>query len=94
MSFLNQDQEDIAQYFALDHEKRSGEMSPEYKFSAGGVPILKECNAYIICHVEAQHEAGDHSIFVARITEANVADLEDGEPLVFYQSRFTGLKDG
>ena len=93
VSFLHQDQEDIARYFALDHEKRSGDVNPEYQFTYDGVPMLKECIAYLACRVESQHDAGDHTIFVARVTEAGVSQEAPDPALVFYDSRFTSVRD-
>lgn len=57
----------------------------EHRPSMAG-PVLAEAVAWIACAIDAEHDAGDHTIVVARVLalEASV----DVEPLVFFQGRF------
>src|SRR5512141_3498878 len=46
-----------------------------------GAPILEEVTAWVDCRVQAEHPAGDHSIFVGEV----VAGGADGSaPLLYY----------
>lgn len=54
-----------------------------------GVPLINNCLARFICTHEAEHDAGDHTIIVGRVREAQV---RDGLPLLFQAGRFVSLK--
>ena len=49
-----------------------------------GVPVLDGCLATFECRAWSEHEAGDHVVFIGRLT--HIEHLE-GEPLVFSQGR-------
>jgi 3-hydroxy-9,10-secoandrosta-1,3,5(10)-triene-9,17-dione monooxygenase reductase component len=49
-------------------------------------PALDDAIAWIECTLEAEHEAGDHTIVVARVRAIEAA--EDGVPLVFHRGRY------
>lgn len=75
VSILAQGQEAISQHFA-----GQGSADPELLFEhMGGVPVIANVSAAIAATVEAQHDCGDHSIFIGR-----VVGLRDDEraPLV------------
>jgi 3-hydroxy-9,10-secoandrosta-1,3,5(10)-triene-9,17-dione monooxygenase reductase component len=55
--------------------------------AANGAPILAGALAWAACSVEDVHEAGDHFIVIARVTE--LGECVPGEPLLFYRGRFT-----
>lgn len=58
-----------------------------------GSPIIAGVIAWIDCEVEAEHEAGDHTIAVGRVVDLGV-DAPEKSPLLFFQGRyglFTGL---
>lgn len=49
-------------------------------------PALDDALAWIECVIEAEHEAGDHTIVLARV--AALEAREDVEPLVFFRGRY------
>lgn len=49
-----------------------------------GMPVLEGCVATYECKHWAEHEAGDHVVFIGRLTHINYVE---GEPLVFSQGR-------
>lgn len=57
---------------------------PVHEREAG--PGLDDAIAWIDCAIEAEHDAGDHTIVVARILAIEAAD--DGVPLVFFRGRY------
>ena len=59
---------------ALDGDKISGE---PFKLGANGSPILSNAIANIECKVTSIVEQGDHHVFVAQVTSANVAKQPD-----------------
>lgn len=50
-----------------------------------GAPRIEGALAWIDCQVEMVHEAGDHWLVVARVTEL---EAREGEPLLFYRGGF------
>ncbi|MDP3139985.1 MAG: flavin reductase [Burkholderiaceae bacterium] len=54
-----------------------------------GIPILQGCMASFECSTYAQHEAGDHVIFIGRVERFDHGRAE--EPLVFYKGAYMML---
>jgi 3-hydroxy-9,10-secoandrosta-1,3,5(10)-triene-9,17-dione monooxygenase reductase component len=52
-----------------------------------GSPILEGGLAYIDCNLEAEHEAGDHTIAIGRVLDLGILDPE-GAPLLFFRGRY------
>ena len=61
----------------------------DWTTSANDVPLIDGCLARFECTLEAEHDAGDHTIVVGRVTKAAV---RDGLPLLFQAGRFVSLK--
>ena len=57
--------------------------------SPTGVPLINGCLARFECELQAEHDAGDHVIIVARVKNASV---RQGLPLLFQAGRFVALK--
>ncbi len=56
--------------------------------AATGAPVLKDCLAWLDCALVAEHEGGDHTLFVGRI---EAAGHSDGSPLLWFDSGYRGL---
>ncbi len=85
VSILAQGQEAISQHFA-----GQGSADPELLFEhMGGVPVIANVSAAIAATVHAQHDCGDHSIFIGRIV-----GLRDDEraPLVYHAGKYATLQ--
>lgn len=54
-----------------------------------GVPILDDVLAWIEGAIEAQHDGGDHSIFVANVDGAGSHDVR---PLLYYRGGYAELE--
>ena len=50
-----------------------------------GAPILDAALAWVDCRVRAQHEGGDHSIFVGEVV---AGDAREGTPLIYYRGGY------
>ncbi|MEE2662529.1 MAG: flavin reductase family protein [Myxococcota bacterium] len=50
-----------------------------------GAPLLPDAVASLDCALEAEHDAGDHVIFIGRIEQVETRDLE---PLVYLAGRY------
>jgi flavin reductase (DIM6/NTAB) family NADH-FMN oxidoreductase RutF len=51
-----------------------------------GVPVLDEAVAWLDCDISEEHDAGDHTIVVARVAALDAA--EGAAPLVFFRGSY------
>lgn len=76
-----------------DLARRFGVTSPDkfdgitWTAASNGAPVLDGVLTWASCTVETVHEAGDHFVVIARVTE--LGDSVAGDPLLFYRGRFT-----
>lgn len=85
VNVLSADQKTVCDVFA-----RTGiEKFDALGWSRGvtGSPILDGVLAYIDCDLEAEHDAGDHTIVIGRVRDLKVVN-PDGVPLLFFRGRY------
>jgi flavin reductase (DIM6/NTAB) family NADH-FMN oxidoreductase RutF len=58
-----------------------------YHTGANGCAVLADSLAWFECERHAEHQGGDHGIFVGRVS-AFGASGEDADPLVFYRGHY------
>lgn len=65
------------------------------KWRAGktGSPILDGVVAYIDCELEAEHDAGDHTIAIGRVVDLAVCAPEKS-PLLFFRGKYGNFGEG
>jgi flavin reductase (DIM6/NTAB) family NADH-FMN oxidoreductase RutF len=63
----------------------------EYGLGEAGLPVLAEAIAYVACEVERVIEAGDHTIYIARVVETGTRD-EPGWPLLYFRRRYLRIE--
>lgn len=86
VNVLSAEQEGLAWAFSQSGaDKFSG---VGWAAGANGAPRVQDSLAWLECAIEDAHEAGDHWLVTAKVT-----DLEQGqgEPLLFYRGGFGGL---
>jgi len=83
---IGADQRDLAAGFA-----RAGDDFGDLDLARNdhGCPLINGCIARFECETQAIHDAGDHSIVVGRVFQAEV---NDGAPLVFSRGHFGGFQ--
>lgn len=59
---------------------------------SNGCPLLAGCLASAECSVESALDAGDHTIFVGRVTAGSV-EAPAGDPLVYFRGAYRSLGD-
>jgi len=52
-----------------------------------GAPILDDVIAYIDCELEAEHDAGDHTIAIGRVRDIKIVDAKKA-PLLFFRGTY------
>ena len=83
VNILTDPQEELARRFATpDVDKFAGMTTTPGWF---GAPRFPGCLTYIGARSHAQHDGGDHTIFIAEAVEA---ELGEGLPLIFYRGMY------
>ncbi len=75
--------EQLIRQFALKGADRFAGV--DYEMHDEG-PVLTEAVAWLTCRIEAEHDAGDHTIVVARVNRLDA--VADSQPLVFLRGRY------
>ncbi|MBI4298785.1 MAG: flavin reductase family protein [Chloroflexi bacterium] len=88
INILDESQQRIAEYYTRDSKDRFGDVEVAFRFTSQGSAIVEGGLAYMDCQVVAEHKAGDHTIFVAKVDEIG---LKQGRPLLFFESGFHRL---
>jgi flavin reductase (DIM6/NTAB) family NADH-FMN oxidoreductase RutF len=93
VNVLGTHQEPISRFFASRDRPTGRDAFRDIPhFSAvTGSPILERAAAYLDCWLGAQHEAGDHEIFIGEVVSIGVDP--DVRPLVFHGGGYAVLHD-
>ena len=83
INVLESSQEDLSNRFAGRGQDRFGGVS--WHTGQYEVPLLDGSIAQFECAVKSVVEAGDHLIFIGEVV---AAEFFDGEPLLYFRSRY------
>jgi len=87
VNVLDREQEHLSDRFARALEDKWGAV--EHTLGHAEAPLLRGALAHLECEPYAQYDGGDHVIFVGRVLQC--ASNPDGQPLVFFRSRYGGV---
>ncbi len=87
VSVLKEGHEAIPEYFAKGVKNSEAEqrLSIQYLWSPSGIPVLEGTLLQLSCEVAASHLAGDHTIFIGEVAEA---EIHDGKPLLYFGGEY------
>jgi len=86
VNILSSSQQDLSMIFAGQQKNQQ-----EVKFERlGDVPVLAGAVAQIACEVSAAHVEGDHTLFIGRVTDIHIEDLE---PLIYFSGKYRTLAE-
>ncbi|MCH7958985.1 MAG: flavin reductase family protein [Candidatus Hydrogenedentes bacterium] len=88
VNILAADQADVARRFAMPSDNRFEGIACEH--GEGGVPLLTGCAARLQCRNTAQHDGGDHVIFLGEVTDF---DQTDKPSLAFSRGQYTATSE-
>lgn len=88
INVLAHDQKDVCSTFAVSGGDKFATV--DWSPAENGAPALGGALARIEATVELEHDAGDHTIVLARITSLTAA--ADGKPLLFFKGGFGGFE--
>lgn len=91
VNMLGADQQAVCAAFA----RSGGDKFAEIAWRAGvtGSPVLEGVIAYVDCELEAEHDAGDHTIAVGRVVDLATIDDSRG-PLLFFRGAYGDFSAG
>ncbi len=89
LSLLAGDQEAIAQHFARGVPPLAHWHGIATRPEAEGAPLLEDAIGWLECRTAAEHEAGDHTLFVGEVLAAERG--RPALPLVYVDQRYVSL---
>jgi flavin reductase (DIM6/NTAB) family NADH-FMN oxidoreductase RutF len=93
VSFLGVAQESLSRLFATSASPEPGRLrGVPYRIGSHGAPLIEGAIAWLECAVSDRWPGGDHTIFLASVLDGAVG--HDGEPLVYFRSRYRRLSAG
>jgi flavin reductase (DIM6/NTAB) family NADH-FMN oxidoreductase RutF len=92
VNVLRAGQRDISDFFAKPQQEPAMEahLGVRFQWTASGIPLLGDSLANLACSVVAEHQTGDHTIFIG---EVESLDLAEGQPLLYYRGQYRSLQD-
>ena len=89
ISVLTNRQRGVARHFTVPDEIRKTLPAPEFE-PLGESMVVAESLAAMDCRVVDSIEAGDHTIFIAKLEAIRI---NEGDPLLYFRSSFAALAD-
>ncbi|HYL58574.1 MAG TPA: flavin reductase family protein [Candidatus Acidoferrales bacterium] len=89
VNVLAADQEALSRKFAVSGGNKFEGVS--YHLGANGAPILAGALAYIECKVSNTVDAGDHTVYLGEIQQAETP--HEGKPLLFFRGGYREMGD-
>ncbi len=87
VNVLGDHQEDLCRGFAVSGGNKF-EGVDWHPSAVTGAPVIVGSLAWVDCHVELVHDAGDHELIIGKVLDLGT---NDGSPLLFYRSKFATL---
>ncbi|MGC8573617.1 MAG: flavin reductase family protein [Caldisphaera sp.] len=83
VSILSESQKDIAKHFGFQSGKNVNKFNNiKYEISSNGVPILKDCIAYLDCKVVNFFDIANRILFIGEVLSAGLKQKES-RPLIY-----------
>jgi flavin reductase (DIM6/NTAB) family NADH-FMN oxidoreductase RutF len=89
LSLLAGDQEAVAQHFARGVPPLAHWHGIATRPGASGAPLIDDAVGWLECETRAEHEAGDHTLFVGEVLAAEPGRA--APPLVYVGQRYVSL---
>ena len=83
VNLLAEDQEDLARTFATSEPAKH--TTGGLRVLDGGIPVVPDAAASLICHREKIHDEGDHDIVIVRVVAVATSD---SPPLLHHRRTF------
>lgn len=84
LSILKEEQKYISMVYAKQIEKQEVDLE-----ELDGIPVIKDALVQLSCYVQDTIEAGDHTIFIAEVSELT---MDEGNPTLYYSGAYREIK--
>ena len=91
INILGEDQQAFAEYYARPTDQKTGDLDITFTRTEQGSAVVDGSLAQMDCKVVNEYVAGDHTIFIGEVEQIEIGE---GEPLLYYQGRFSHLAAG
>lgn len=85
INFLRGDQADVADFYARAAPEERATLPEAHTMHESGVALLDDALVGMVCRVEQQVDAGDHTLFVAAVEHLEV---REGSALLFHEGSY------
>jgi len=87
LSVLKQNQQSISEYFAKSEHSFEAEqrLGIHYRRTPSGAFVIESALLQMSCNVMASYVAGDHTIFIGEVEDA---EMHEGEPLLYFRGEY------
>ena len=85
INVLARDQHELSNRFAVKKDEDKRFHGLEYDIGRTGAPLLRGVAVNIDCRVAAEHDAGDHVLFIGEVQEVRSFDHE---PLLYFRGSY------
>ena len=87
VSVLKQNQQAISEYFAKGVHSAEAEhrLGVHFRRTSSGARVLEDTLLQMSCKLSASHPAGDHTIFIGEVLDA---EIHEGEPLLYFRGEY------
>ena len=88
VNVLGASQEPLSRYFSSRERPKGRDAFKEvpHRLSVTGSPILEGAVAYVDCRLHAEHEAGDHQVYIGEVLD--IGWDPEGRPLLFHGGQY------
>jgi flavin reductase (DIM6/NTAB) family NADH-FMN oxidoreductase RutF len=92
LNILAEDQMAVSQMFSRHGELPEPMGGIPFRIGETGTPLIEGTLGWLECEVWREYDGGDHTIFVGRVVDLDLA-RPDSRPLVFFGGRYRGIAD-
>jgi flavin reductase (DIM6/NTAB) family NADH-FMN oxidoreductase RutF len=86
INILGYGHEDLSRRFAVSRGDKFVDVA--HRSGVTGAPLLDDVLGWVECRVVAEHDAGDHTIYIGHVEQLEAAD---GDPLLFFRGKYRRL---
>lgn len=88
VNVLSAEQEDVARAFSRPGIKPFDELA--HRPAANRAPLLNDSIAWLECSTREIVDGGDHDVIIGEVL---ASEVREGEPLLYYEQDYRGLKN-
>jgi len=87
VSVLKQSQQALSEYFAkgLHNSETEQRLGIRFLSTPSGAYVVEDTLLQLSCKLHASHVAGDHTVFIGEVEDAQV---NEGEPLLYFRGEY------